>query len=346
MNRGRIVTVTGAIEPAELGVTLIHEHVFIDISCYYRPPADLLGQRLTAEPLRMGMLGWVRQNSMSSRANLKLDDARVAAEELKIFADLGGKSLVDQTPIGIGRNPKGLQSIARRTGLQVIAGCGYYIGASHPPEVAGRTTGQLTEQFVRDVVEGIDGSGVRSGIIGEIGTSWPLQPDEEKVLRAAAGAQKQTGAPMSIHPGPSREAPGRIVAILREEGVDLHRILMSHIEARYRSLIDDYVSLAQTGCRLGFDTFGREQYFAALGRQHPQDDQRMDVIAELVRRGLAGSIMLSQDVCYRSDLCRYGGHGYGHILRNIVPRLDQRGVAHTDIETMMVVNPRDFLAFQ
>ena len=346
MSRGRIVTVTGTIDPGELGVTLIHEHVFIDISCYYRPPTDSLGRRLTAQPLRMGILGWVRQNSMGSRPNLCLDDATVAAEEMKFFADLGGKSLVDQTPIGSGRNPKGLRSIARRTGLQVIAGCGYYIGVSHPPEVAERTLDQLAEQIIRDVGEGIDGSDIRSGIIGEIGTSWPLQPREEKVLRAAARAQKQTGAPISIHPGPSREAPQRILGILREEGVDLRRTLMSHIEARYRSSIEDYVALAETGCHLGFDTFGREQYFAALGRQHPQDDHRIDVIAELVRRGLAGSIMLSQDVCYRSDLCRYGGHGYGHILRNIVPRLDQRGVAPHDIEKMLVVNPREFLSFR
>jgi phosphotriesterase-related protein len=121
---------------------------------------------------------------------------------------------------------------------------------------------------------------------------------------------------------------------------------MSHIEARFRGSLDDYVRLAETGCNLAFDTFGREHYFAVLGRQHPQDDQRMDVIAELVRRGLVGSIMLSQDCCYRSDLYRYGGHGYGHILRNILPRFAQRGVTEQDIQQMMVTNPKQFLAFQ
>jgi phosphotriesterase-related protein len=338
--------VTGAIDPAELGVTLIHEHIFIDISCYYRAPSDSLGRSLTEQPLRMGMLGWLRQNSMNSRPNLVLDDANLAVEELKIFAELGGRSLVDQTPIGIGRNPRGLRSVAQQTGLQIVAGSGFYIGVSHPPEVADFTSAQITQQIVRDVTEGIDGSDIRSGIIGEIGTSWPLQPDEEKVLRAAARAQKETGAPMSIHPGSSSEAPQWIIGILRDEGMDLRRVLMSHIEARYRWFVDDYVRLADTGCRLAFDTFGREQYFAVLGRQHPQDDQRLDVIAELVRRGLVDSIMLSQDVCYRSDLYSYGGHGYGHILRNIVPRFAQRGVTPQDIEKMMVVNPRGFLAFQ
>ncbi len=345
-SRGKVVTVAGPVDPGTLGITLIHEHIFIDISCYYRPPSDPEGKRLGTQPLRLRNLGWVRQNSMSSRSNLHLDDARIAIAELRRFGGAGGGAVVDQTPVGIGRNPEGLRNIAQKTGLRIIAGSGYYIAVSHPPKVATSTRDQLTEQIVRDTTQGIDQTGVRAGIIGEIGTSWPLQPGEEKVLRGAAQAQKQTGAPMSIHPGTSREAPQRIIAILREEGVDLHRVLMSHIEARYRGGLDDYKALADTGCNLAFDTFGREQYFAALGRQHPQDDQRIEMIAELARQGYAKQIMLSQDVCYRSDLFCYGGHGYAHILRNIVPRLESRGVPAADIERMLVLNPNKFLAFQ
>jgi len=345
-SRGEVITVLGPVEPAVLGPTLIHEHVFIDISCYYVPPKDGEGQRLSQEFLAMENLGWVRQNSMSSKNNLHLDNAQTAITELGRFKAAGGGTLVDATPIGIGRDPIGLRTVAEQTGLHIVAGSGYYIATSHPPEVAAWSAERLAEEIYRDVIEGIGATNVRAGLIGEIGTSWPLHPDEEKVLRAAARVQKQTGAPMSIHPGMSPEAPMRLVAILKDEGTNLRRVIICHIEARYRAAVDDYARLADTGCNLGFDTFGREQYFELVGRQHPNDDQRIDVIAELCRRGYSDRIMVSQDVCYRADLCAYGGHGYGHILRYIVPRLSARGVSDSDIERILVTNPARFLVIQ
>ena len=344
--QGKILTVTGAIEPADLGRTLIHEHLFFDLTCYFRPPDDERGKSLVDEPLQLSNMGWLRQNVMSSRPNLLMDDASIVEAEVGKYRDLGGAALVDQTIIGIAPNPKGLAQVAARTGVQIVAGNGYYIYPSHPPDMDDKTTEGIGAEIIRNVNEGIEGSGVRSGLIGEIGASWPLHPNEEKCIRAAAQAHKETGAPISIHPGHDADSPPTVLDILEEEGVDPSRVMMSHVENRFREVIDRYRKLADRGCNLSFDTFGRDIYFASVGRQHPSDDMRVDVISELVRLGYAGQVFVAQDCCFKSDLTTYGGHGYGHVLENITPRLKAQGVSDADLDKILVENPRRFLTIQ
>lgn len=345
MSNSKILTVNGPLNPDDLGRTLIHEHLLFDLSCYFAEPEDNRGKALAREPLQLNNLGWIRRNSMSSVHNLSMLDEELAVSEATLFREAGGQAIVDQTINGIAPQPEGLRRLSVATGLHIVAGSGYYIYPSHPPDMDGKTVESITEEIVVCVRDGINGTEVRAGLIGEIGASWPMHPNEHKCLRAAAGAHLETGAPISIHPGQSPHSPIQVLDLLRHHNVDPQRVIMSHVDARFREDIDLYRHLADTGCKLSFDTFGRDIYYQYLGRQHPSDNLRIDVIAELVRRGYGDSIMVAQDCCYRMDLTAFGGYGYAHILEHILPRLQAQGVTDADINSILVTNPARFLAF-
>ena len=201
-------------------------------------------------------------------------------------------------------------------------------------------------QEIRTALEtGIDGTDVRSGLIGEIGASTPLHANEEKCLRAAAQAQKESGAPFSIHPGHEPGAPKALVDLVTEEGADPNRLIMSHVDNRFRDNLDLYKELADTGCHLSFDCFGRQMYFASFGRQHPSDDVRINAVAGLIADGYIDQIMVAHDCCFRIDLTTWGGYGYGYVLDHMVPRLEAAGVGVRELQKMMIENPKRFLAF-
>lgn len=344
--KGKVLTVRGPLDPGQLGITLIHEHLLCDISCYYSPLPTPKGKELANQPLSLSTLGWVRQHAMNCLTNLHMDEEDVAVDEVARFSRFGGKSIVEVSSVGLGRNPAALLRISNQTGVNVVGGSGYYIHPAHPEGMEQKTVEILAREIISDITSGTPGTQVRAGLIGEIGTSSPLHPNEEKCLRAAAFAHQETGAPVSIHPGHHPESPMQSVQILREAGVDPRRIVMSHIENRYRENTDLYCQLADTGCNLGFDTFGREMYVESMGRQHPSDDLRIEMICRLIRLGYGGQIMLAQDCCYKSDLTHYGGYGYGHILENILPRFRKKGLSEQEIQTMLVGNPQRFLTFQ
>ena len=131
--------------------------------------------------------------------------------------------------------------------------------------------------------------------------------------------------------------------LLERAGADLGRVVISHCDDRIHPNYESYAKLAARGCLLAFDTFGKHTYYATRRRQYPSDDQRIATIARLVGDGLAGSVSLAHDVCYKTDLTRWGGDGYGHVLGNIVPRLRQAGVPDEAITQMLVENPRRVL---
>ena len=146
--------------------------------------------------MELGTLYEINYDWFSNLENLSLSDETTAIEEASRFRQEGGQTLVDPTSVGIGRNPLGLQRVARATGLHVIMGAGYYTEPSHPPTLAGAAEDALVGEIVRDVTEGVGETGVRAGLIGEIGCSWPWTATERKSVRAAALAARETGAPL------------------------------------------------------------------------------------------------------------------------------------------------------
>jgi len=268
------------------------------------------------------------------------------------FKLAGGNSIVELSNIGLARDPEALARISRATGLNIIMGSGYYQAASHGPEMDAKTEDEITEEIVRDITVGVGNTGIRSGIIGEVGCSWPLTDNERKSLRASARAQRLTGAPLNVHPGHSEEAPMEIIKILSDAGADIGRTVIDHMERTLRNP-DNRVELAKTGCYLEYDTFGREGYFQ---RRHvgggtrivvdmPNDTQRINEIIELIDRGYLKQLLISHDICRKDKLRAYGGWGYDHILRNVLLVLHDKGMTEEQIHTILVDNPKRLLTF-
>ena len=264
------------------------------------------------------------------------------------FGRAGGDTIVDATSLGLGRNPAGLARIAEASGVNLIMGASYYLDRTHPPErnVAGRDDEDIADEIVRDLTEGADGTSIRSGLIGEVGCSCPLTDNERKVLRASARAQRRTGAPLMTHPSPPQESPMEIVRVLEEAGADLSRTIMCHIDRTIDSR-DALEELARTGCVIEYDLFGFENsyYPYPLRFDMPTDAQRADWIAWLFERGYGDRVVLSHDVIFKNKLVRYGGHGYAHIIENVVPLMRRKGFGQSEIDAMLVDTPRRLFTF-
>jgi phosphotriesterase-related protein len=338
---GQAQTVLGPIAGEAMGVTLPHEHLLIDFEVMFKEPASGADRGLARQPVSLANLGWVRHHFSSNLDNLQLLDERVARDEVLLFKHAGGQTLVDPTNRGLARDPLALARVARATGLNIIMGSGYYVAAAHPPDMDRRTADDVTRELVTDLTEGVDGTGVRAGFIGEIGTTWPWTDNEKKVVGAAVAAQRETGAALMIHPGRHERLPLAIVDFIRKEGADLHRTIMCHVE---RTIADPAVllELAATGVRLEYDLFGLETSYYPYNPAFdmPNDGERMRQILFLIDRGHLAQILMSHDIAYKHCLTAWGGFGYHHLLVNVIPRLRAKGADDKTIQTLLIDNPR------
>jgi phosphotriesterase-related protein len=341
-------TVAGDIPPDSLGITLSHEHLLCDQRAVtFRPPAHRQDAPLADRPVALDFFGWLQLNWASNWDNLVLDDEELAKEEAQHFRLAGGQSLVDCTLPGIGRDPAALVRIASSIGLNIVMGTGYYVAATHPACVAGMTEDDLSHHMQREVCDGDAETGVRAGLIGEVGCTWPLDPAEAKVLRAAGTAQRELGCCLSIHPGRHSGSPRQILEVLQPSGVDLARVVIGHIERTVQQL-DQLRALLDTGCFVEFDLFGIESTAHFPYRSNhidiPSDAQRIDQIAALIDAGYGAQILVSHDVCTKIRTRRFGGVGYDHIMRDVLPWMRQRGIDETSVRMLVVDNPRRALS--
>ena len=343
---GKVQTVRGLISPDELGVTLTHEHILCDFSVVTHEPATASGKAFYQMPVTLETLGRITHYAAPNADDRRMMDIPTAIDEMLLFKQYGGRSMVEATSIGIARDPVGLARIARATDLNVIMGASYYLATTHPPDMDDLSEDRIFEEIVADVTEGVGDTGVRAGIIGEVGCSWPLRDNERKSLRASARAQRATGAPLLIHPGRDESSPLAIIEVLRESGADLGRTIISHIDRTvfHREILSE---IAETGCYLEWDLFGREHsYFPSnLSIDMPSDAKRMDDILWTITQGHGRKVVIAHDICNKHRMERYGGHGYSYILGNIVPRMRTRGYSETAIDDIMVNNPREILTF-
>jgi phosphotriesterase-related protein len=351
--------VDGPIAADRLGVALPHEHVFVDLRSYWAAPTETHPRPHADVPVTIEQIGAIRRDPIGSLDNLVLDDMDVAVAELREYKALGGDTLVELSLVDIGRDVERLREAARLSGVQIIAGCGHYVALAHPPHVAQATIEELTEQIVRELEVGVDDTGIRAGVIGEIGTTVPIHPDEDKVLRAAARAHVRTGAPIDIHLSPPPTGDWfnahDVLDVLEEEGADLRRVLLSHLDncpgpgEELDRALDYHRDIAKRGCFLGYDGVGKEHYIPAGSEANygnffiPSDQIRAKAIGRLVEDGLLDQVLLSQDVCFKIETKRYGGFGYGHILRTFTQNLADYGVEREQVRHMMVANMRRWL---
>lgn len=346
---GRVQTVRGLIEPSELGPTMPHEHVLIDLQCnlHSAPPEAGLGDGWMERPItpetRADAVHWPE----TIRDDLLIDDEANAIWELGLLRDAGGGAVIDATTIGIGRDPEALRRISEASGIHISMGAGWYVFRSHGPEIEERSEDDLADQMVREIEVGVGETGIRAGHIGEIGCEGPTDL-EVKVLRAAAQAQARTGAMLLIHqvyrPG-DRVIQHRLLDTVQAGGGDVSRTVLAHMD---RTGVDpgQQLSLLERGATILYDIWGYEQSRGeAWGRPVPSDAIRIRDFARLIEAGYRDQIMAAQDVCLKTMLTRYGGTGYAHILRRVVPGMRALGLTEADIEAIVVANPRRLLTF-
>ena len=202
-----VQTVLGPVAPDQLGVTMMHEHLLADATVLYEEPATAGDKFMSRQPITIETLNWLRYHYTNHLDNLQQGDVDVAIDEAMMFKREGGGAIVDCSVTGMSPDPEGLARISMATGLHVVAATGFYIQPSHPDTVSTMSEEELAQFMVEEITQGMKGTSVKAGIIGEIGCSWPLHPDERKVVAASAIASRQTGAVISIHPGRNEAAP-------------------------------------------------------------------------------------------------------------------------------------------
>lgn len=340
---GQVMTVNGPVAAESLGITLMHEHTLNDCRCWWHAPKTKERQYLAEGFVCMEILGELRQDPFVNKDNITLDDEPLAIAELKAFAAEGGRTVVEPTCNGIGRNPLALRRISQATDLNLVMGAGYYLGSSHPAKVAGMTIDQIADEIVVEALEGVDGTDVKIGLIGEIGVSADFTSEEEKSLRGAARAQVRTGLPLMVHlPGWFRLGH-KVLDIVAEEGAELRHTVLCHMNPSHNDF--SYQSeLAARGAFIEYDMIGMDFFYADQQVQCPSDEEAARAIVRLVEAGHLDRILLSHDVFLKMMLSHYGGNGYAYVLRHFLPRLKRHGLADAALDQMMRGNPRS--AFQ
>jgi phosphotriesterase-related protein len=305
-----VATVRGDVTPEALGTTLMHEHVFV----------------VNPEVADNFPTVWDEEAAVAD-ATRRLDELHAA----------GVDTIVDLTVVGLGRCIPRIQRVAAATGLQIVVATGIYTFHDVPLYFAYRKTDVMTDCFVTDIESGIAGTGVRAGILKCATDAAGVTPGVERVLRAVAQAQRRTGVPISTHTHAPTERGLDQQRIFREEGVDLTRVVIGHsgdtTDLRYLE------EVAGAGSYLGMDRFGLDMLLGF--------EERVDTVAALCRRGLAGQIVLSHDAACHVDA--FAGEvrervapnwHHLHITRDVLPALRQRGVTDDQIQQMLVDNPR------
>jgi phosphotriesterase-related protein len=295
-----VMTVTGPVSANELGVVLPHEHVFTNTMREYR-------------------------------GNGLLHDIGLAVEELKDFAAQGGRTLVELTTSEVGRSPERLAEVSRASGVLVVMGCGHYrepyLDLDH---FRATSADGLAEEMICEVEEGVGSTGVRPGIIGEIGNNDDaISPAEEKSFRAAARTHLATGLSISTHAAWFPVGLAQL-DLLEEEGVPPHRVVIGHADGvpgpEYQ------LALAARGCFVEFDGFGTDTAYDAK--------RALGYLMLLREKGHLDQVLLSHDVFLRTHLRSRGGPGYTWITRELIPRLHELGLSEDEIRQLLVDNPR------
>jgi phosphotriesterase-related protein len=304
----KVRTVRGDLPVGELGFTLCHEHLYTEPAHGRRDGDDLL-----------------------------LDEEARAVEELGIYTRAGGGALVELTVREVGRNPAALRRISEASGVSVIATTGhvsveYWDGVLN---IEAMSVADLQQEMTSDLLHGMDGTGIRAGIIKAGSSLDVVTAAEERVLTAAARTQSATGAPITTHTTAGTMAAEQ-ARILTSAGADPNRVCLGHLDRRLR--YEEFRALARDGFTLGFDCISKDWYEA--------DAHRVRLILLLVDDGLGDRICLSGDLARRSSWVSWGGGpGYSYIPWRFVPWLRREGLEETAITALTVGNPARLLAW-
>lgn len=341
---GLVQTVTGPVAPSELGMTLMHEHVFVDLRRPEHNPRPGWGTPESRQPLSLENLAAVRRGRIIEDNDVLGDFDEMLAEVVE-FAYAGGGTMVEVTSLGIGRDARALERLSRASGLKIVMGGGWYEQNFHPADFGSRSVDELAAGIVRDLVLGADGTGVRSGIIGEVGVEGgPLTDDELKSVRATGRAAALTGAPITFHHGGAGDEKLRVLDVLEEEGVDPRGVVFGHTGGLGGDL-PFARRLLSRGVYVEADFLGTTG--SPWGTLWPFTDRTTAAsMVALAEDGWSEQMLVGTDVCQRIQLKRYGGHGYTYVTDHFLPALSELGMPDEVIRRIMVDNPARALAFR
>jgi phosphotriesterase-related protein len=321
-----VETVRGPVQVDDLGPTLMHEHVFALSTEHVQNYGD--------------GLWWDEEVRVAD-----------AVSKLRALRHKGIKTIVDPTVWGLGRSIPRIQRIARQVDLNIVVAAGLYVYEELPQQYAYRGPGLMFDvpepmitDFTRDIVDGIGTSGVKAALLKCCVEAAGLTPGIDRIARAVARTHRGTGAPITVHTSSPAQTGRLAVDLFRSEGVDLAKVVIAH--AGDSNDLDYLMELADTGAMLGMDRFGLDMF-------NPTPD-RIRTIAALAARGYADRMVLAQDAnCFIDyfgadhDAARAAimpNWHYTHISDDVLPTLRECGVTETQIEQMLVDNPRRYFS--
>ncbi|MEH6639510.1 MAG: hypothetical protein V7717_09570 [Porticoccaceae bacterium] len=304
----QVETALGPIDVNDIGMCLMHEHIII---------ADW--------DMRSNYEGYVDIEKEVPKAVASLNKAK----------ERGVSTIVDLTPVNLGRDIHSILAVSKATGVNVICPTGFYW--TEEPWMHGWDSDYLSNYMIKDINEGILDTGIKAGIIKCASDHPGVDDFNKKLLQAAAIAHRETGAPISTHTTVSNSSARDQVAAFKEFGVDLSRVVIGHMGDS--SDIDYLEEILSNGCFIGMDRFGLEAFLPT--------DVRVQTVATLCNKGYAGQMVVSHDACSFQDF--FDGEYvekfapnwcYEHVPRDVLPALAAAGISQTDIDTMMIDNPR------
>ncbi|WP_053384500.1 phosphotriesterase family protein [Leucobacter celer] len=334
-----VITVTGPKDSSELGITLTHEHLVNDASSWAAPTAvpGVDPEEFMHRPVSADILWELRNDPFGNLDNCRLDDPELALQEIRRYAALGGRTIIDTTSMNSGRDLGALRELSERSGITVVAGTGYYLDPSLPRDFSALHAEDVAEQIVTDLLHGEDG--VRPGIIGEIGVSADFTELERTSLIGACLAQRESGLPIEVHLPAWFRRGHEVLDIAEAQGVDPRAIVLCHMGPSGADRLYQR-ELLRRGAWVQYDMIGMEVFYADQGVQCPSDDENARNLLSLVEAGFGERLLISQDIFLKSLLRAHGGPGYGHILQYFVPRLRRHGADDATIDRLLVDNPR------
>ncbi|CAM3168662.1 phosphotriesterase family protein [Streptobacillus ratti] len=284
------------------GYTLTHEHIFIDLSKH--------------------------KNNLDCR----LDAKEEMIKEMKKLYSKGVRNIVEVTNMGMGRDVNYVNDIQKESKINFIFSTGFYKTPFLPEFVESMSVDELSELIIKDIEVGIDGTEIKAGIIGEIGTSLnEMKELEEKVFLSAIKAHKKTGVPITTHTTLGTYGLEQI-EFFKKHNVDLSKVVIGHVDLS--GDIQYILSMLKEGAYVEFDTIGKNNYLS--------DDLRVEMLKQIEKEGFINKLFLSMDITRKSNMEYMGGIGYSYLFDIFLPKLREAGIKEESIEMMLIDNPKKF----
>ncbi len=284
------------------GYTLMHEHIFIDLS------------------------------GIKKLDDCRLDCKNETIEEFKKLYENGVRNITEVTNIGMGRDVNYIKEVSEKSGINVICATGFYKEPFYPEFVYEKNEKELSEIMKNDILKGIDGTDIKAGIIGEIGSSKDIITETElKVFKSAIIAHLETGVPITTHTSLGTMGHEQ-VRLFKEYKVNTDKIVIGHVDLSGN--VEYILEMLYNGVYVEFDTIGKNNYLA--------DDIRIEMLKEIEKRKLIDRVFLSMDITRKSNMEYKGGIGYNYIFNVFIPKLKEAGIKENSIEKMLKINPQNF----